>query len=384
MRLGFVVYGSLSERSGGFRYDRKLVEGLRNLGHDVSIVGLPWYRYAKSLLHNLSADLESRLSGFDAVLEDHLCHPSLLRVNRALDAPVVSVVHHLRSSEPRAEWKNALYRAVEVRYFRGVDAAVCNSETTRRSVKRLRDCPTTVAYPAGDRFEAAVSNSSDSLASSPPSTLPPALFHASRSSGTRSGSDGGGDDTDGPLRLLFLGNLIERKGVHVLLSALATVSGEWTLTVVGAPTDAEYAARLHSLRNHLGLRESIRFTGRLSDEEVADHLARSHVLVGPSLYEGLGLVYLEGMAFGLPVIATTAGGASEIVTDGETGLLCPPDDADAIADAVRTLRDDLDLRRRMGDSARERYENHPSWEETTTTVARFLDDVTKRGRSADL
>ncbi len=106
---------------------------------------------------------------------------------------------------------------------------------------------------------------------------------------------------------------------------------------------------------------------------MADHLARSHVLVGPSLYEGLGLVYLEAMAFGLPTIATTAGGASEIVSDGETGLLCPPDDAESIADAIRTLRDEPNLRRRMGDSARERYENHPSWEETTTTVVRFLD-----------
>ncbi|MFH5796977.1 glycosyltransferase family 4 protein [Haladaptatus sp. CMAA 1911] len=358
MRLGFVVYGSLSERSGGFRYDRKLVEGLRSRGHDVSVVGLPWDRYAKSLCHNL-ADLESRLSGFDAVLEDHLCHPSLLRANRALDVPVVAVVHHLRSSEPRAAWKNACYRGIERQYLRGVDAAVCNSQTTRRSVKRLRNRPTTVAYPAGDRFEAAVSNSSKSSNPSKPSE-------------TRSV----GDDTDGPLRLLFLGNLIERKGVHVLLSALATVSGDWTLTVVGARTDAEYAARLHHLRNRLGLRESVRFTGRLSDEEAADHLARSHVLVGPSLYEGLGLVYLEAMAFGLPAIATTAGGASEIVSDGETGLLCPPDDADTLADAVRTLRDDPNLRRRMGDSARERYENHPSWEETTTTVVRFLDDVT--------
>jgi glycosyltransferase involved in cell wall biosynthesis len=358
MRLGFVVYGSLSEHSGGFRYDRKLVEGLRTRGHDVSVIGLPWDRYAKSLCHNL-ADLESRLSGFDAVLEDHLCHPSLLRANRTLDVPVVAVVHHLRSSEPRAAWKNACFRTVERRYFDGVDAAVCNSETTRQSVKRLRDRPTTVAYPAGDRFDAAASNSSTP-------------------SEARSVADA---DPDGPLRLLFLGNLIERKGVHVLLSALATVSGDWTLTVVGAPTNAEYAARLHHLRNRYGLRESVRFAGRLSDEKVADRLARSHVLVGPSLYEGLGLVYLEAMAFGLPTIATTAGGASEIITDGETGLLCPPDDADAIADAIRTLRDDPNLRRRMGDLARQRYENHPSWEETTMTVARFLDDVTDRRRN---
>ncbi len=119
MRLGFVVYGSLSERSGGFRYDRKLVEGLRARGHDVSVVGLPWDRYAKSLCHNLVADFESRFSGFDAVLEDHLCHPSLLRANRALDVPVVAVVHHLRSSEPRAAMEERVLSSRRAAVFQG-------------------------------------------------------------------------------------------------------------------------------------------------------------------------------------------------------------------------------------------------------------------------
>ncbi|ODR79307.1 hypothetical protein BG842_09790 [Haladaptatus sp. W1] len=360
MRLGVVVYRSLAEQSGGFRYDRKLVEGLENRGHEVRVVALPWQSYRRALSHNVSTDLRSRLSGFDAVLEDHLCHPSLLRANRALDTPVVSVVHHLRSSEPRSEWKNALYRAVERRYFRGVDAAVCNSETTRRTVRRLRRLPTTVARPAGDRFEAASESSASPVSA------------ATRTERT----------FDGPLRLVFLGNLIERKGLHVLLSALSTVSGDWTLTVIGAPTDADYAARVRHLRDRYELAESVRFTGRLPDEAVADHLSRDHVLAVPSLYEGLGLVYLEGMAFGVPAIATTAGGAEEIVSDGDTGFLLPPDDADAIADAVRTLRDDRALLRRMSDAARERYSAQPSWEETTATVERFLDDVTDRGRVA--
>ncbi len=353
MRLGFVVYGSLRELSGGFRYDRELVESLRERGHVVQVLTLPWESYGRCLLHNLSRTLRARLSSFDVLIEDHLCHPSLIWTNRDLDTPIVSVVHHLRSDEPRPKWKNGGYRMVERHYVRNLDGAICNSETTRKSVTNLfgsgdsNELPTVVAYPAGDRFE----------------PLPPIRREFS-----------------GTLRLVFLGNQIPRKGLHVLLRGLSSVSGNWHLTVIGARTDKKYADRVRRLRDVLGLGEKVSFTGRLPDEAVAGHLTRSHVLAVPSLYEGFGLVYLEGMAFGLPAIATTAGGASEIVSDGENGFLLPPDDPDAIAEVVRTLRDDRTLLRRMSSSARERYDVHPGWDDATEAVERLLDTVVENER----
>ena len=68
------------------------------------------------------------------------------------------------------------------------------------------------------------------------------------------------------------------------------------------------------------------FTGALDQEELASCLANSQVLAVPSSYEGFGIVYLEGMAFGLPALATTAGGAVEIITSGQDGFLVPPGD----------------------------------------------------------
>ncbi|WP_458207584.1 glycosyltransferase family 4 protein [Haladaptatus sp. NG-SE-30] len=348
MRLGFVVYGSLAEQSGGFQYDRKLVEHLRERGHEVQVVGLPWDRYGRCLLHNLSPGLRSDLAGFDVLLEDHLCHPSLVWGNRSLDTPIVSVVHHLRSSEPRATWKNRIYRAVEHHYFRSVDGAICNSETTRESVLDLHDfhdLRSTVAYPAGDRFAPI----------SPRRT--PNWF-------------------DEPLRLVFLGNLVPRKGLHVLLSGLSRVRGDWQLSVVGAPTNPTYAERVRHYCKELRLGEKVTFTGRLPNDGVARELTRSHVLAVPSLYEGFGLVYLEGMAFGLPAIATAAGGADEIVSDGDTGFVLPPDDPDAVAAAVRIFRDDRGLLRRMSEASRERFESHPDWNDATDAVERLLDEVT--------
>ncbi|WP_433629723.1 glycosyltransferase family 4 protein [Halomicrococcus sp. NG-SE-24] len=344
MDLTLVVYGSLDEQSGGFRYDRRLVDSLRDRGHAVDVVSLPWTSYARALTHNYGSGLPSRLADADVVVEDELCHPSLVAANRRVDAPVVTVVHHLRSSEPRGRWRNAAYRAVERRYLRGVDAAVCNGETTRATVAALADLPTAVAPPAGDRFAPV-----DATATSAPG--------------------------DGPLELCFLGNLEPRKGIHVLLDGLAQVDGDWHLTVVGGTADPGYGRRVRRRVRALDLRDRVTFVGRLPDDAVADRLAESHLLTVPSLYEGVGLVYLEAMAFGVPALATTAGGASEVVTDGENGLLVPPGDATAVADAVRRVRNDRDLLRALSEGARRRFERQPDWDDAADAVEALLREV---------
>ena len=133
MRVGLTLYGSLDGQSGGFRYDRRLVEGLRDAGDTVDVIELPRRRYARGLLDNLSPSLRDRLAvDVDVMLQDELAHPSLVRANRDLPYPIVSVVHHLRASEGRH--LTGLYRAVERRYLGGVDAAVCNSTATRTAV----------------------------------------------------------------------------------------------------------------------------------------------------------------------------------------------------------------------------------------------------------
>lgn len=361
MRLGWVVYGSLDEESGGFRYDRKLVEGLRERGHRVEVVALPWDDYARSFRQNFRRGLVARLSRFDALFVDELCHPSLVLVLPRVKTPAVAVVHHLKSSEPRSRWWNALYRAVERRFLSATDAVVCNSETTRATVAALADRSGVVAPPAGDRFVRFVSESG------------------------ASGNDVDGDDSnapafesrdfDGRLELCFVGNLVPRKGLHVLLAGLARVDGDWRLTVVGNETDPAYVTRIRRQRRRFGLDDRVELTGRLPDDAVAERLAESHLLAVPSLYEGFGLVYLEAMAFGLPVLATTAGGATELVTHGETGVVVPPDDPGEIARVVQRVHDDRNLLRRLGGTARARFEAQPGWEEATDEVDGLLRKV---------
>jgi len=149
MRVGLALYGEPRRAVRGFRYDRKLVEGLRRAGDTVEVVELPWRTYPRGLLDNALPDFGDRLRvDVDVMLQDELAHPSLLLANRDLPYPIVSIVHHLRASEPRR--LSPLYRAVERRYLATVvDGVVCNSAATRDAVAALgvaRDS-TVVARP---------------------------------------------------------------------------------------------------------------------------------------------------------------------------------------------------------------------------------------------
>ena len=111
MRIGFVIYGSLDTLSGGYLYDRKLVEFLREQGETVEIISLPWRNYAAHLTDNFTFRLPKNL---DILIQDELNHPSLIFPNQGKHPyPVISLVHHLRCSELRPKWQNAFYRLLK-------------------------------------------------------------------------------------------------------------------------------------------------------------------------------------------------------------------------------------------------------------------------------
>ena len=153
-----------------------------------------------------------------------------------------------------------------------------------------------------------------------------------------------------------VGRLHRQKGFTDLLTAIAQVQ-EHILTVrlllVG---DGELRDDLEIQAQSSGLSDVVTFTGARSD--VPEILAGLDVFVLPSLWEGMPNVVLEAMAASLPVVATAVGGTPEVVVDGVTGLLVPPRDPDALAQAITRLLRDPDLRRKMGRAGRERVERH--------------------------
>ncbi|WP_254864448.1 glycosyltransferase family 4 protein [Halovivax gelatinilyticus] len=350
MYVGFVVYGGLDRTSGGYRYDRKLVENLRAHGDEVDVVAIPQRTYPRHLADGVSRTLRSRLNRpYDVLVQDELCHASLWRHNPHLDRPgaIVSVVHLLRSGPSAGVW-SPLYRSVERRYLDSVGAAVCTSRDTRDRTERLADVPTQVAPPAGRVEGAALA--SDEVASRA---------------------------RDGRLRVAFVGNLQPRKGVKPLLDAFSRIVNERrrsaTLTVVGSrDADPAHARSAVERATELDVDGCVTFAGRVSSDELRRVLRRSHVLAVPAAYEGFGMVYLEAMEYGVVPIASAVGGAREIVDDGQNGFLVEPGDADALADRLARLDADRDELARLGANALRTADDHPTWAETTARVRSFL------------
>lgn len=153
-------------------------------------------------------------------------------------------------------------------------------------------------------------------------------------------------------------NLFERKGYEVMIEALPMIvnaSPAVHYLIVGSG-DAAYEARLRATVEILGLESHVHFAG--FQESVYPCLAAMDLYVHPALMEGFGIAVLEAMAMRKPVVATTTGGLPEIVQEGETGMLVPPGDADALAKAVSSLLQDSARCRQLGEAGRARVAAH--------------------------
>ena len=354
MHVGLVIYGSLDTLSGGYLYDRKLVAHLRNAGDDVEIISLPWRNYAAHLRDNFSDVLLQKMADadFDVLIQDELNHPSLFRLNRQLKErvtyPILSIVHHLRSSEMRSTWKNMFYRIPERAYLRSVDGFIFNSETTRGVVKKTTSeaRPHVVAYPAGNRLAPKIVRDEIVL---------------------RAGQERA-------LKIVFLGSVIPRKNLHTLLDALALLARKsWELIVIGdLNTDPQYVQRIRAQVTRLGFGNEVAFAGSLDDKPLKAILRQAHLLALPSSYEGFGIAYLEGMSFGLPAIGGSDGAAHEIITHDENGFLVQAKDKKTLARHLHTLAYDREKLIQMSLAARKRYLAHPTWDESMETIREFL------------
>jgi len=351
MKIGLIIYGSLDTMSGGYLYDRKLVEYLREQGDTVEIISLPRRNYFSHLTDNFHFRLPPDL---DILIQDELNHPSLLAANsKPHSYPVISLVHNLRSSERRPAWQNDFYRVVEKRYLHSVDGFVFNSTTTRASVHALigDSRPYVIATPGGDRLGA----------------LTEERVRARATEST-------------PLRLLFLANVTPLKGLHVLLEAVAkeqtTFSAQpsaFSLDVVGSlDVDRKYVNEIKESIAVRGLSSIVRFHGILDGNALIEKLQQAHVLVIPSFYEGFGISFLEGMAFGLPIIGTSAGAIPQLIKDGENGFLIPPGDSKMLAQRLTQLASDRELLARMSLSARKRFDQFPIWKQSAESIRKFL------------
>nr|WP_306790087.1 glycosyltransferase family 4 protein [Methylomonas fluvii] len=342
--------------SGGYLYNRKLVAYLRSRGDQVSIISLPPCSYRRLLAENITGDLLEKIAAAkpDILIQDAMVHPAVFylnrRISKQLNIPIIALVHLLASMD-QAPWHIAwLYRIVERCYLQSLDGIIANSRTTLSQIQQLLTGelpPHCIAVPAGDNFAEVNVDRAGIL---------------NRALGP------------GPLRILLVGNVIRRKGLHVLLKALGQLPAQdYQLSVAGRlDMEPGYVVYIKTLLQDAGLTQKVSFLGSVQSEALADLYRQHQLLVMPSAYESYGIVYVEAQQFGLPVIGTTAGAAWEIIREAENGYLIEPENHGALANLLHSLHHDRRLLDRLGANALQAYAGHSTWEASCAKIRAFL------------
>lgn len=352
MHVGLLIYGDINSQSGGYLYDRQLMSYLQRQGDRVDIISIPQGSYAGDLISRGIPE-EISCAQLDILIQDELVYPRVFKINSALksrlNCPVVSLVHLLDSSRPQLCLRRLLARWAERRYLNSADGLILNSRNTRQKVAELLadDLPPhTIAVPAADHLVPSLPERVTDIA----------------------------DSKSPELKILYVGNVISQKGLHVLLQALERIDrGCFRLTIAGR-LDMEPAyvkqIRRQITRSHPG--QSIQFTGALNGTGLTACYLKNDIFVLPSVNEAYGIVYIEAQGFGLPVIGTRAGGAAEIIKHGWNGYLMEPGDSKALCELLIMLNNDRDLLKRMSSNARNYYRQHPTWDESCGKIREFL------------
>lgn len=294
-----------------------------------------------------------------SVVHTHLLHADLhgIPAARLAGVPVVITSRH----NDNAFRRRSVFRQLNRALWASVDAGIAISEAIRRFAVEVEGAPPakvrTIHY--GIALE----------------RLQPADLAALRDS-VRAELRATPDD----LLVGIACRLIEQKGVQYGIRAFASLRNRFTaarLIIVG---DGPLRAALEAEARACGAADRVHFLGWRSD--VPRLLAGFDVLLVPSLWEGFGLVVLEAMSRRVPVIASRVSALPEIVSDGETGLLVPPCDPDALAQALALLLSDYALRRHMGLLAEDRLETRFSAERMVSqTVALYKELLERRSKT---
>ena len=188
--------------------------------------------------------------------------------------------------------------------------------------------------------------------------------------------------------VLFVGRIEPLKGIDTLIRAMTcmnfqNIGGPVYLTVIGGEPEASPSAmsaemtRLQALCDELCMGQMVMFLGKRAQDTLPYYYSAADVLVMPSFYESFGMVALEAMACGTPVIASQVGGLAFLVRDGETGFTVPEGDPDILCNKLALLLDDDPLRERMGHAAAA-YALDYDWRKIAGQVIKVYADLTNK------
>lgn len=337
----FAIPGDLSTLTGGYIYERRLLEGLRAIGHDMLHLELPAGFPDPSgddmaaAVGALAALPPDRPLILDGLVFGSIATRGLARVR----APVLAMIHHPLAAESGLDpaRRDHLFRTERDNLRLARHVLVPSPHTRRILVERYgvpADC-ITIARPGVDRPR-----------------LPPAPAL--------------------PPMILSVGILHPRKGHDILIEALSQLADlDWRAVIAGTAWDAGHARALAAQAAAGPAAARITLSGQVTPEALESLYAQATVFALATRYEGHGLVFDEALVRGLPIVTCRTGAVPDTVPS-RAGLLVAPDDARAFAGALRTVLEDGALRARMAGAARQAGRDLPGWDGTAAVASAVL------------
>ena len=338
--VDLIVPGPLDLLTGGYVYDRRIFEELADAGWKTSVHAVdPSFPEPDPSALQAACRILDGIPDGRLVVVDGLALSGLVPVlaDAVKRLRIVALIHHPLALETGLDdGAQSRLRALETRALGMVGPVIVTSPWTRRI---LAD------------FEVAAGRVSVVL----PGVDRPALDPARA----------GAPDPGKTVRLLKVATVTPRKGHAVLIDALGTLQDlDWTLRCAGSLTlDPATSADLRESIRHKGLEQRVALLGELEPAVVATEYPQADVFVLASHLEGYGMVVAEAIAYGLPVIATNSGAVAETLSAG-AGVLVPPADPIALADAIRSLIIDREKLASLAAGARSAAASIPTWKES--------------------
>ncbi len=333
MHVSLIVPAPFDTVSGGYEYDRRIVEGLRAHGHLVDIIALPGsFPLTDETARDAACSAWDRLLPGTRPVIDGLALPAFTGMDDALVARgAFGLIHHPTALETGLdEQARESLRAIEQRLMSRMTRVIVTSEPTAA-------CLTAEFGLDQRRIRVVVPGTDD----------------APRCTGS-----------GGPTcQVLSVGTLIPRKGHDLLLRALARLFDlDWHLTLVGSPDpDPVHARGLSGLAETLGITSRVTFTGALTAEGLEPIWRHTDLFALATHFEGYGMAVAEALKRGIPV-AVTAGGAVSSLVEMEAGVVCPVGDLDQFSKSLRRMIFSRALRQDMADMAWQSGQALPSWD----------------------
>ena len=338
----FAVPGSLDTMTGGYFYDRRLVESLRKLGHDIRVITLtngfpdPGPKAMAAALAQLQAWPADHPLIIDGLAFGALPTDGVAQIT----APVIALVHHPLALETGLDAAIAAQlRAREQNNLRLARQVIVPSPHTKAVLVAHYGVPeakVTVVLPGIDRVH---------------------LQAVARAE---------------PPMILSVGILHPRKGHDILISALARLDDlDWEAVIIGNPWDAVHVATLQQMIKQSHVVGRIRLAGAVGTAERDRLYTEASIFALATRYEGYGIVFNEALAQGLPIVTCRTGAVPDTVPS-EAGLLVPVEDPDAFALALRRMLEQPSLRRQMAEAACTAGAALPSWDDTARRAEAVL------------